>query len=322
MKTWLRCLSLALLLGLAACAEEPSGAWYGYVEGEFVYVAPQASGILETLRVDTGQQVQAGQELFVLDAERERAAMREAGQALAAAKSRLADLAKGQRPTELASIRARLDEARAAAGLSRAEMARREALFGQGAVAREELDQARAQAEADAARVSDLSAQLSTARLGGRADALRAAAAEVEARRAGLDQARWSLDQKRRIAPAAGLVFDVYRRPGEVVPAAGPVLALLPPERVKVRFFAPEPALATLAVGAPVQVSGDGLPAFIARVSYVSPQAEYAPPVIYSAQNRAKLVWLVEARADPGTSAGLHPGQPVEVRPGAGGPAR
>lgn len=322
MKTWLRCLGLALLLGLAACAEEPSGAWWGYVEGEFVYVSPQVAGILEILRVDTGGQAQAGQELFVLEAERERAAMREAGQALAAAESRLADLAKGQRPTELASIRARLAEVRAAAGLSRAELARREELFARGVLAQEELDQARTQAEADAARERDLSAQLSTARLGGRADALRAAGAEVEARRAGLDQARWSLDQKRRTAPAAGLVFDVYRRPGETVPAGGPVLALLPPERVKVRFFAPEPALAGLAVGSPVQVSGDGLPAFIARVSYVSPSAEYAPPVIYSAQNRAKLVWLVEARTDPETAARLHPGQPVEVRPGGGGKVR
>ncbi len=318
MKSALRILAILLALGLAACGEEPSGAWYGYVEGEYLYIAPLAAGTLETLAVETGQQVAAGQELFSLEAERERAALRQAEETLRGAESRLADLGKGQRPSELASLRARLAEAKAAAGLSKAEAARREELHAKGVLAKEELDQARTAAEADAAKVRDLQAQLATARLGGREDALRAAEAEVAAGRAAVDQARWDLDQKQRFAPEAGLVFDVYRRPGEVAPAGGAVLALLPPARVKVRFFVPEPVKAGLALGAPVSVSGDALAPFTARVSYVSPSAEYAPPVIYSAQNRAKLVYMVEARAEAAAAARLHPGQPVEVRPGTG----
>ncbi|MEW5773802.1 MAG: HlyD family efflux transporter periplasmic adaptor subunit [Thermodesulfobacteriota bacterium] len=317
MKRWTTLLSVSLALVLAACAGEPSRDWYGYVEGECLYIAPLAAGALETLAVDAGQRVAAGQDLFVLEADRERAALRQAEEQVRQAESRLADLGKGQRPSELASLRARLAEAKAAAGLSRAEAARREELHAKGVLALEELDQARTAAAADTARVRDLEAQLATARLGGREDALKAAEAEAAASRAVLDQARWSLDQKRRAAPEAGLVFDVFRRPGEVVPAGGAVLALLPPARVVVRFFVPEPAKAGLAVGAPVTVSGDSLPAFAARVSYVSPKAEFAPPVIYSAQNRAKLVYMVEARTDAQTAAGLHPGQPVEVRPGA-----
>jgi HlyD family secretion protein len=310
-------LAALLILGLAACAEEPSGAWYGYVEGEYLYIAPQVAGTLETLAVDTGQQVAGGQELFSLEAVRERAALRQAEEQVRQAESKLADLGKGQRPSEIASLRARLSEAKSAAKLSAAEAARREALFAQGVLAQEELDQARTAAASDAAKVHDLEAQLATARLGGREDAIKAAAAEVAAGKAAVDQARWSLDQKRRSAPEAGLVFDVYRRPGETVPVGGAVLALLPPARVKVRFYVPEPVSAGLAVGAQVTVSGDALAAFTARVSYVSPQAEYAPPVIYSAQNRAKLVYMVEAEADPATAAKLHPGQPVEVRPRA-----
>jgi len=319
MKRHLPILAALLVLGLAACAQESSGAWYGYVEGEYLYIAPLAAGTLETLAVDTGQQAAAGQELFALEAEHERAVLRQAEEQLARSEAALADLGKGQRPSELASLRARLAEARVAAGLSRSEAARREALFAREVVAQEELDQARTAAAADAAKVRDLEAQLTTARLGGREDALRAAEAEVAAARAARDQARWSLDQRRRVAPEAGLVFDVYRRPGETVPAGGAVLALLPPARVKVSFFVPEPVAAGLAVGAAVTVSGDALPGFAARVTYVSPAAEYAPPVIYSAQNRAKLVYLVEARADAATAARLHPGQPVEVRPGAPG---
>jgi HlyD family secretion protein len=310
-------LAVLLALGLASCSEAPGGAWYGYVEGEYLYIAPLAAGTLETLAVAAGQQAAAGQELFVLEAEHERAVLRQAEEALRGAESRLADLGKGQRPSELASLRARLAEARAASSLAKAEAARREELFARGVLAQEELDQARTAAAADAAKVRDLEAQLATARLGGREDAQRAAEAEVAAGRAAVDQARWSLDQKRRSAPEAGLVFDVFRRPGETVPAGGAVLALLPPARVVVRFFVPEPAKAGLAVGGPVTVAGDSLPAFLARVSFVSPKAEYAPPVIYSAQNRAKLVYLVEARAEADMAARLHPGQPVEVRPGA-----
>lgn len=316
MKRCLSLLAVVLVLGLAACAEEPSGAWYGYVEGEFLYIAPLAAGTLETLAVDTGQQAAAGQELFSLESAHERAVLRQAEEGLRQAEATLADLGKGQRPSELASLRARLAEARAAAGLSKAEAARRVELHAKGVLAQEELDQASTQAAADAAAVRDLQAQLATARLGGREDALRAAEAQAAAARAAVDQARWSLDQRRRTAPEAGLVFDVYRRPGETVPANGAVLALLPPARVKVRFYVPEQAVAGLALGAPVAVSGDSLPAFTARVTYVSPAAEYAPPVIYSAQNRAKLVFLVEARADAAAAARLHPGQPVEVRPG------
>jgi HlyD family secretion protein len=102
-------------------------------------------------------------------------------------------------------------------------------------------------------------------------------------------------------------------RPGEWVAAGAPVVSILPPGNVKIRFYVPEPVLASLRIGAPVSVRCDGCGAAIAaKISFIAPQAEFTPPVIYSRENRAKLVFLVEAHPDAANAA-LHPGLPVEV---------
>ena len=142
----------------------------------------------------------------------------------------------------------------------------------------------------------------------------RAARADVEKAAFNLKQARWQLEQKNQAAPAAGFVFDTFYRKGEFVPAAYPIVSLLPPDHVKIRFFVPETVLAQLAVGKKVSVSLDGKEhAVQAEISYISPQAEYTPPVIYSREIRAKLVYMIEAVPDTAAAAELHPGQPVDV---------
>ena len=99
---------------------------------------------------------------------------------------------------------------------------------------------------------------------------------------------------------------------GEWVPAGRPVAALLPPGNVKVRFYVPETVLASIHIQRPLEIRCDGCPAPIeAKVSYVSNQAEYTPPVLFSRESRAKLMFLVEARLQ-GTN--LRPGQPVDVK--------
>jgi HlyD family secretion protein len=111
----------------------------------------------------------------------------------------------------------------------------------------------------------------------------------------------------------AALVNDTLYREGEWVGAGAPVASLLPPGNVKIRFYVPEPQLASLRVGAPVSVRCDGCASAVAaKISFIAPQAEYTPPVIYSRENRAKLVFLVEARPES-TDATLNPGLPVEV---------
>jgi HlyD family secretion protein len=156
------------------------------------------------------------------------------------------------------------------------------------------------------------------ANLPARSDEIAAANAEVNAATDALAQAQWRIDQKSQAAPAAGLVADTLYRPGEWVAAGAPVVSLLPPGNVKVRFYVPETMLATIRTGDPVVVRCDGCGGDVAaKVSFIAPQAEYTPPVIYSRENRAKLVYHVEALPDAANPA-LHPGLPVEVsRPAA-----
>ncbi len=130
-----------------------------------------------------------------------------------------------------------------------------------------------------------------------------------------LTQTDWSFLQKRQAAPQAGLVYDTLYRQGEWVAAGKPVVALLPPQNIKVRAFVPEPRIGSIHHGDGVRVTVDGVrDPFIGKVSYISPRAEYTPPVIYSREARDKLVFMVEAVFDPATAAKLHPGQPVDVQ--------
>jgi HlyD family secretion protein len=240
--------ALLLLLLLGGCSDPPQNRFQGYVEGEFVYVASPLAGQLETLSVQRGQQVTAGQPLFALDETAEKAAR---------------------------------EQIEAALVLSEAELKRQEKLFRTGVAASQDLDRARSTRDQDKQRLS---------------------------------QTDWSFEQKKQAAPKSGLVYDTLFRQGEWVPAGKPVVVLLPPQNIKVRAFVPETRIGSIHYGDAVQVTVDGVKdPFLGKVSYISPRAEYTPPVIYSRESRAKLVFMVESVFDPDVSANLHPGQPVDV---------
>jgi HlyD family secretion protein len=255
--------TLAVAL-LAGCFGNSSSTFQGYVEGEYVYVASPLGGALTNLAVARGDSVKTGQLLFELERGSEAAAL---------------DVAKKN-----------LAQARASLALSEAEFARREKLRAdQGVVSAEELDQARAQRDADAAL--------------------------VESQQAALDKAKWSFDQKQQFAPSDAQVQDTLYRQGEWVAAGNPVVVLLPPENLKVRFFVPETVLAQIKTGQSIEVSFDGAAKkYSATVNYLSTQAEFTPPVIYNRENRAKLVYMIEAKFSPADAADLRSGQPVDVK--------
>jgi hypothetical protein len=128
--------------------------------------------------------------------------------------------------------------------------------------------------------------------------------------------AQWRLDQRRVASAVTGVVADVLARPGETMQAGAPVVSLLPPENIFVRFFVPEPLLAKVHRGDDVAIFCDRCPAQLkAKISFISPLAEYTPPIIYSEASRAKLVYMVEARPPREGAIVLNPGQPVAVRP-------
>lgn len=308
------CVPIVGLIALAGC-ERPSGSSVqGYVEGEYLYVAAPAGGTLTSLSVDRGTEVKEGAPLFTLDETAESAARDEAYRRVAQARANLTDLTKGRRPSEIASLEAQLKLAKSAAAQSEREYARLQLIGPSAATTKEDLERARATRDQDQHRVAQLQADLETARLGAREDQIRAAEATVRAQEATLARAEWDLSQRRQAAPKAGLVFDVLFRPGEWVPAGRPVVALLPPDYVKVRAFVPQARVGSLRVGGKARVMVDGVAEpFAGTVTFVSPKAEFTPPVIYSRESRDKLVFMVEIRFASEAAARLHPGQPVDV---------
>ncbi|MFO1415698.1 MAG: HlyD family efflux transporter periplasmic adaptor subunit [Burkholderiales bacterium] len=299
---------------LAACGGSPPAGYQGYVEGEFVNVASPIAGRLDQLAVKRGDDVAANARLYALEAVSEAAAQRQAAEQLKAAEAQLADLKLGRRPPEQDVIRAQVAQAVADEQRLAAQVARDEAQLRIGGIPRAQLDDGRAALAAAQARVVQLRSELSVAQLGSRDEQVKAQAAQVAAARAALEQAAWRLDQKSVLATKAGRVYDTLYREGEWVAAGNPVVRMLPPGNVKVRFFVPETVVGTLAIGRAVTLSCDGCgPDIPATLTYVSNEAEFTPPIIYSNETKGKLVFMVEARPSSENARKLHPGQPVNV---------
>jgi multidrug efflux pump subunit AcrA (membrane-fusion protein) len=138
--------------------------------------------------------------------------------------------------------------------------------------------------------------------------------ADADAARQALAQADWRLAQRSVEAPQAGRINDTYYVVGDFVPAGSPVVAILPEANVKIRFYVPEPSLGRVRPGQTVTFACDGCGAPMnATISFIADRAEYTPPVLYSRENRAKLVYLVEARPSAEVATRLNAGQPVDV---------
>jgi HlyD family secretion protein len=311
MRTALLCMPLLL----AACGDKPPTGWTGYAEAELVYIAPPVAGRLTTLAVRPGEAVAAGQALFELDATPELAADAEARARAQSALAQAQDADKGRRAPELAVTRAQLDQARAAERLASIDLQRQQELLAQGFVAKARVDDAATTLAQARARVAELDAAVQVGHLPARDDARSAARALAEAAESGRAQTAWRVEQKRQSAPMPARVQDVFLRPGEWVAAGQPVLALLPPTHRKARFYVPQAVVGSLKLDAPVSLHCDGCGAAIpARISFIAAGPEYTPPVIYSNQQRDKLVFLVEARpVKPEDAERLHPGQPLDV---------
>jgi HlyD family secretion protein len=308
---------LLILFGMAAagCNAPPPSGYQGYAEGEFVLVASPYAGALESLQVSRGQEVAAAAPLFSLEQGNETAGRREAEERLRVAQAKLDNLRKGSRAPELEARQAEAEQAEAARQLSASQLQRDERLFADGFISSARLDEARANLKRDQARLEQAQAQLRMARQSvGRVGELVAAQAEVDAARAVLAQAEWRLAQRALRAPQAALVHDTFYAQGEWVPAGKPVVSLLPRENIKLRFFVPEAVVGGLRIGQKVSAACDGCGAPVsATVSYVSPNSEFTPPILYSKDARAKLVFMVEAKPGLADAPRLKPGQPVDV---------
>ncbi|GAB3031371.1 HlyD family secretion protein [Bowmanella dokdonensis] len=304
------------LLLLAGCQQAESPPRYtGYVEAEELLVAaPQAGWLLEQ-PVREGQKVSAGELLFVLEQERERAELRQAQHRREQALAKLEDLQKGAREEELARIQAQMTEAASTVEITRLELARVRQTASLQLASQSALDNAEAAHQAALARLDALSRQLALARLGARPDQINAATEELAAASEQVGIARWQLQQRSIQAGQGGLVEELFFRVGEFVSPATPVMSILLSQEFKARFYVPAEVHARLRLGQEVEVwLPEGTQPLRARIRYLSPHAEFTPPILYAKDSRDKLVFLVEAAFESGDT--VRPGIPVEVQIG------
>jgi len=287
-----RSLVLVAALFLGACAAKEADSLQGYGEADYLFIAPQDGGVIASLAVQEGDDVAAGAPLYAIDPAR---------LALSADAANAERQAAASRVARAGALDQAVAQAQADSVLAERNLSRTSALFDEGYVARARLDADRAASLAAAARLRQARSERA------------AAGEELGALEAQSGLATRRLSDLAVTAPAAGRVERIYRRVGEFASPGEPVIALLPPANMKVRFFAPEPMLARLKLGQRVSLSCDRCASGLtARISRIAAEPQFTPPVIYSMEERAKLVFLVEARLDQPSA--IHPGMPVDVR--------
>jgi HlyD family secretion protein len=305
---------LSLALALTGCGQRETKPFTGYMEAQLLLVGAERAGRIRSLSVEEGGAVKAGQPLFEIDDSESRAQADQAGAQVAQAGAQLADtLAPIQRPADLAVLQQAVRQAQASATLSQRDFERTSALAGRGFVSKARLDAARSTRDSDIAALAEARGRITQGEQAARMGQIQAAEAALAQARAAQRGADTSLSRFRVSAPASGSIEQVYFRAGEVVSIGQPVIALLPPERLKVRFFVPETQLAEAKIGRTVAVSCDSCPSGLtARIAFVSRDAEFTPPVILSRGDRERLVYLIEA-IPLGDTGRLAAGQPIDV---------
>jgi HlyD family secretion protein len=309
-------LNLVMAAALGACGGSDghkNGVYQGYLEGRFLGVASPQEGQLMELKVRRGDWVEAGAPLFVLDPKPEVDQLREENQRVASDQAKVDDMSKGLRDTELKALDDQLQADRAQLEQANAEWQRNQQLQPGNFVSQNDVDRLRYLTEQYTAEADRDANQLATGKLGSRADQINQAVADLAADEAVRDQTQWMLDQKTQTAPQAGYVQDTLYRVGERVAAQQAVVVLLPVAEVRARFYIPETEINQVKLGQQVTVKLDGRGPVKARISFISTEVEYTPPVIYSDSQNFKYVFLAEADFDPAVAKELHVGQPAEV---------
>lgn len=298
---------------LAGFAEHGPAVYNGYVEANYVYVAATNPGRIHAITTQEGQTVTKDQMLFSLDDDQYRAALSAAVAQRAAAEASWRNLETGSRSEEIDVIRASLAQAETSRDLARTTLDRVMKLKESGLVPDSRVDEARAHLDTANASVAQLRAQLSVAELPARPEQLAAAKANYDAAAANVEAARVNLDDRTVESPVGGVIDRVFYRNGEVVGVGAPVLSILPPGELKVEFFIPEPDRNLFRIGDILELTCDNCPdGLTATISYLASQPQNTPPIIYSRDERKRLVFLAEAMIDADTS--LLPGQPVSMK--------
>jgi len=284
------------------------------MEGEYLYMAPMVAGHLDKLAVHRGQIVESGGLLFIIEQTDQVAQLKQAQEQVKSSQAMLKDMLVGKRQPELDAIRAQIRQAQSSMDLAAINLKRDSQLFQIGAIAKSQLDTSTSNYKVATDRLHELQHDLATANLPGRNEQVKSQNALFRYAAAGLADSEWKLSQTIGKAPESSLVYDTLYNVGEWITAGNPVVILLPPHNLKIRFFVPEISISHIKLGQRLKINCDGCKVDIfAKVNYVSDQVEYTPPIIYSNETRNQLVFRVEAKPEHPDLLSMHPGQPVEV---------
>ena len=308
----IRSLSIITLIAVLSSCDNSDHTYQGYVEGENIYLASPYSGALIQALVQRGQPVKKGDLLFTLDPNPQALQIKQATAALVQAKQVYDDLKKPRRLPEIAALVAQVSQAEAQKKLAALRVKRNQTLFVKHVLDKDSLDASLERYQELFYVKAQFQANLDLAKLGSRTSQIRAQKAKIAFLFSKQKEAEWVIAQKSFYAPADGVIFDTYFRLGEFVDANRPVAALLTPENIRIEFFVPADVLPRLSVGQNIAFDCDGCSKnSAAKIQYISPEAEYLPPLVYSRQNMDKLVFRIKASILAPEL--FKPGQPVVV---------
>lgn len=307
---------IAAVLSLGGCDNASSSGFSGYANGDFIYLSHNSTEKIDKILVRKGSHVKKGQALVMMENFSSANSLNISEKNYQAELALLRNMESGERPEELAIIRSRLEQAKSAASVAKIHMDRNRELYMSEVISKLDWDTIKADYAQKKAQVNELNNQLKARELPARKEQIQSQQLRVESARLQREKARWNSQQNTIIAPQDGVVFDIIYRAGERPLAGNPIISLLPPQNIKVRFFVPENQLGSVSLARKVNFFCDGCPTpLTGHINYISAQAEYSPPIIYSTARREKLLFMAEAVPDEKHALALKLGQPVEVRP-------
>lgn len=306
------------LLSLAACGRAGDGGAIvlnGRIEAPTVDLAPKVAGRVVEVKVREGDRVKAGDLLVVLDLGETALSVERDRQGLAAAELRLKDLETGNRPPEIAAGEADVADRKAAVELAKKEVTRQEALMARKVGVPRDLDRARTDLSRAEAALKSSQERLSLLREGFRKYQTEQARHDAERAATVLKQSETVAREGEIRAPADGVVLHRMAEPGLLLAAGQPALTLAFANRLYVRTFVPETKLGRVRQGSAARVTVDAFPgkSFPARVTEISPDAEFTPKAVETREERVNLVYAAKVDLDAGWAEPLVPGQPAEV---------